>query len=454
MAASDSSHLLRVLSTAFGVAVIIGGTIGQGIMRTPGLVAQGVPNPDIILLLWVAGGLIALIDAMSSVELATSIRLSGGPYVFARRAFGRFVGLAVGLTDWLGNVAGIAFIAVVFAEYLQRLGIAVSIPTGLLAAALPLTAGIIHWFGTRIGGASQQIGSAIKALVYVALILALLLAPRGTPIEAAAQSTTLTLLGTIAAVRAIVGSYNGWNSVVYFCEELKDPHRAIVRATFCGIFGIMLVYVLMNVALLQVLTPAEMAGSSLVAADAAARIFGSASSAAQTVVTLISLISVATIANVMVMQFPRVLYAIARDAEVPGLSTIAANGTPRIALIATAGLAALLATVGVYELLLSLSAVLIVAMGVCVNAAAIAIRLREPELDRPYRMPLFPLPALFSLAVNAALLVAFVYEDMPTAASAFALLTVVTLIVHILTRRGDAARKRAAAAIDQAPGIG
>jgi len=96
---TGANSLRRVLGLAFGIAVVVGGTIGQGILRTPGLVAQGVPDPTVMLTLWVLGGVLALIDAMSTVELAAAIPLVGGPYAFARRAFGPVIGLAVGVSD-------------------------------------------------------------------------------------------------------------------------------------------------------------------------------------------------------------------------------------------------------------------------------------------------------------------------------------------------------------------
>jgi APA family basic amino acid/polyamine antiporter len=370
---------------------------------------------------------------MSTVELAASVGLSGGPYAFARRAFGPFVGLATGITDWLGNVGGIAYVSVVFAEYLHRLGIGTLLPTGLIAALLPLAVCAVQWFGTRVSGRSQEAGSALKALAYGTLIAALLLAPRGAPVSSVHLSPAVHALGLIAAVRAIVGAYSGWNSAAYFCEEVRDPGRALVRGTFMGIGAVIAVYVLMNVALLRVLTPAEMAGGNLVAADAAARVFGT-SVLADRVVTAISLIAVVTITNALLMQLPRILFAIGRDAGAPLLSEVAANGTPRIALLSTGVIASLLATIGVYEILLSFSLSLVTAMSMCVNAAAIAVRLKEPGLARPYRMPLFPLPALFSLTVNSLLLAAFVYEDPVTSASAAGLLILITLGLFSLTR--------------------
>lgn len=404
----EHHDLLRVLGLAFGIAVVVGGVIGQGILRAPGLVASGVPDPRWIIALWALGGVIVFVDAMSSVELASSIRRAGGPYSFAYRAFGPLAGFITGVVDWLANVGTIAFVGVVFGEYLHRLGILASFSLGTLAAGLAVTVGAVHLFGTKVGGQSQNIGSAIKAVLFGILIVALMLAPRSDPVIAA-PDPAMTFAGVVLAVRAIFGTYYGWNTAVYFCEEVTDPRRDIARATFVGIALVTAVYVLINIAYLHVLPVSAMAGSKLVAADAAVRVFGPSADA---VVTAVSLISLITINNVTIMTFPRVLFAVARDSRaVPMLAEVAANGTPRNALITTVACGALLATVGVYEMLLGFASVLLAAMSVAVNLAAIVMRWREPELERPYRMPWFPLPALFALLVNLLLTLAFVYED-------------------------------------------
>jgi len=434
----NRGHLLRVLGVTFGIAVVVGGVIGQGILRTPGVVAEGVQNPALIIALWGVAGLVAWIDAMSTVELAASIRQTGGPYTFARRAFGSLTGLAVGVCDWLANVAGIAFIAVVFGEYLHRLGIGASVPIGVLALLLVVAVGGIQWLGTKVGGKSQEIGSALKAALFAVLIAGLFMAPRGVPVEtviAPTAAAALTFGGVVMALRAISGTYYGWNGAAYFCEEVVDPGRTIARATFSGIAVVTLIYVLANLAYLNVLTPAEMAGSNLVAADAAGQVFGLT---AGPVVTAISLISLVTIINAMVMVFPRVLFAMAREYQVSALTRVAANGTPRLALIATVLAGGLLATIGVYETLLTFSTSLIALMGALVNAAVIVLRVREPGLERPWKMPLYPLPAIVALLINTALFVVFVGEDPVTAAKAFGSLAVLIALAWVITRRKSA----------------
>ncbi|QTC89740.1 APC family permease [Brevundimonas goettingensis] len=431
---ADRGHLLRVLGVAFGVAVIVGGTIGQGILRSPGVVAEGGKTPFVIIGLWLLGGLIAWIDAMSTVELASSIRKTGGPFIFARRTYGSMGGLAVGIADWLGNMGGIAFVSVVFAEYIHRLGIATSLPLGIIALLLVCVVGVVQSLGTKIGGRSQEVGSAIKAVLFLLLIAGLLLAPRGEPVAtpvSPGMATALTISGIVVALRAIFGTYQGWNSAAYFCEEVRDPAKAIARATFSGIAVVTGIYVLVNLALLHVMTPAEMAGSNLVAADAAERVFGAA---ADPIVTGISLIALVTIINAMVMVFPRVLFAMAREFEITPLTRVTRVGTPIAALIATVVVGGGLALIGVYETLLAFSTSILALMGVAVNAAVIVLRRKEPDLERPYRMPLYPLPAIVALVINLALFVAFVREDPVTSLEAFAALAVLTVVGWWLTR--------------------
>ncbi|MFM9935538.1 MAG: APC family permease [Novosphingobium sp.] len=433
MQTTSSNSLRRVLGLAFGIAVVVGGTIGQGILRTPGLVAQGVPYANVMLMLWIAGGVIALVDAMSTVELAASIPLVGGPYAFARRAFGPVTGLAVGVTDWLGNVASIAYLAVVFAEYLHRLGLLTTVPLGVIAAAMPVLMASIQWFGTRAAGTSQEIGSAVKSVVFMGLVAALLFSPRAAPVASDnVISPTLSILAVIVAIRAIYGTYSGWNAAVYFNEEVADPGQSVARATFSGIALITVIYTLVVFACLNVLSVPALAKSNLALADAAAEVFGPL---ADTVITVISLISLATVINTMLMIFPRVLYAIGRDAGgVLGLARVTENGTPWTALGVTVIVSALLASIGVYDILLLLSTSLIAAVSVLINLAVIRMRLREPGLERPWRMPLFPLPALFAMIVNAALLVAFVYEDPVTSFWGFAGLGALVVPIYLAIR--------------------
>ena len=102
-------RLLRVLGIGFGIAVIIGNTIGAGIFRAPGSIAEQLPHPALFLGVWVLGGLYALLGAISLSELGAMIPKSGGQYAFARYALGEYAGFLVGWSDWIstcGSAAG------------------------------------------------------------------------------------------------------------------------------------------------------------------------------------------------------------------------------------------------------------------------------------------------------------------------------------------------------------
>jgi APA family basic amino acid/polyamine antiporter len=411
-----SGELLRILGIGFGLAVVVGGIVGQGIMRTPGIVAGALPSPMLIIGVWALGGLMILIDACATVELGASMPRSGGPYVFAERAFGPTFGLMLGWADWLNWTLAIAYISVVFAEYAQRLGLGATLPEGVLAVLLIACVGAVNWSGTRASGASQIIGSAIKGFGLLGLIALLLLVPINAHAVPAIASDAAPRVGpifTIAAfaiaIRGVAITYGGWASCVYFCDVLHQPERNVVRATFGGILLVILLYLGVNVALLHVLTPTEIAASKLPLADATAAVLGGASG---TIITLLAIFSVVAIANLFVMSASRIGYAMARNHVLPSLLThVSRSGTPRVALLCTAGAAAILASSGGYEGLIAIGAPFTLGItGLC-NLAAIRMRFKEPQLARPFRMPLFPLPAVFGFSVNALLVGAVFYED-------------------------------------------
>ena len=439
-----AGELLRILGIGFGLAVVVGGIVGQGIMRTPGIVAGALPSPALIIGVWVLGGLIILIDACATVELGASMPRSGGPYVFAERAFGPVAGTMVGWADWFNWMMAIAYISVVFAEYAQRLGLGTALPTGAIAVLLIGGVGLINWSGTRACGASQVIGSAIKGFGLLALIAILLLARTHTAAAAPATlgvSPALTVAAFAIAIRGVAVTYAGWASCVYFCEELHQPERNVVRATFGGIALVIFLYLGINVALLHVLNPAQIAASKLPVADATAAVLGSASGI---VITLLAIFSVAAICNLQVMTATRVSFAMARNGVLPSILTrISPSGTPRFALFCTAGIAAALASSGAYERLIAMGAPFALSIAAVCDLLAIRMRAKEPNLARPFRMPLYPLPAVFGFCVNALLVGAMFYEDPFDSSLGVALVVAIGLATKI---HGQVMLRRAAVA--------
>ncbi|HEV2365376.1 MAG TPA: APC family permease [Caulobacteraceae bacterium] len=404
--------LLRVLGVVFSLAVVVGGVIGSGILRAPGVVARGIHTTPMILLAWTIGGVVTLLASMPLVEAGASVPRAGGPFPIAERAFGRTAAFVTGWITWLQYAAGVAFISVVFGEYAHRLGLATAVPIAGLAAALILATAAINWTGTRLSGGSQTIASAVKGAVYFLLAVLLFLLPHGhAPLRAApTTATALTAVGAVVmAIRVIYQTYAGWDGAIYFSEEVHQPERALARATFTGIGVVSVIYVLINAATLHVITPAEMAGSQLAVGDAARRVLGPV---ADTVITAFSLFSLAAIANLNLMAGARITWRMAADGMLPrALAYVARAGTPRASLAALVAASLIFAAIGNYELIVRIYSPWNMASILIVCLAAIALRYREPALQRPWKMPLFPWTAIFAALIQAALIVLVVLDD-------------------------------------------
>lgn len=407
---AGQAALLRILGIGFALAVAVGGMVGQGIMRTPGIVAGAMQDYWLILLIWLLGGILASFDAFAVAELAAAHPRSGGPYSFARRAFGPFAGVMTAWADTINGVLANAYIAILFGEYVHRLGLGTALPIGWLAALALLVCGGINWTGTRVSGASQTLGTLAKCGLLLLMVGLLFLAPRAAaPPPSALQFGTVGLAAMVVALRAATVTYSGWNLVAYFCEEVHDPQRNVVRALFGSLAMVTLLYLIINAALLHTMTPAEMAASNLPAADALQKNYGGL---ADVLTTTIALVSVFAVLNLGVMCYPRVLHALSRDGALPlSFAKVHHSGTPRRCLALTLIAALALAASGTYESLLAAAVVISQLVLVVLGLAAIRLRIAEPDLPRPFKMPLFPLPAVLGIVINLALVAAMIWES-------------------------------------------
>ena len=169
---AKSHHLLRVLGVGFGLAVIIGNTIGAGIFRTPGTIAALLPNVWLFLGVWLIGGLYALLGTFQIAELGTMIPRSGGQYVFARHALGEYAGFIVGWSDWVSTCGSTAAVSLVIGEFAGALFPSLSGKSVSIAATIAIVFAVLQWRGVVWGSNVQNVTSLLKALAFVALIVA------------------------------------------------------------------------------------------------------------------------------------------------------------------------------------------------------------------------------------------------------------------------------------------
>src|SRR5215813_10904674 len=141
---AQRDKLLRILGVGFGVAVVVGGTIGVGILRTPGAIAALLGSGWLIILIWLIGGIYTLLNANYISELATMLPKAGGPYVYARRAYGDYGGFVVGWSDWVGNMTPMAYLPIAFAEFLSSLVPSLAVYNKLIAISILLLFGFLN----------------------------------------------------------------------------------------------------------------------------------------------------------------------------------------------------------------------------------------------------------------------------------------------------------------------
>ncbi len=434
-----SSGLLRVLGTAFGVALGIGGMVGSGIFRTPGIIVGHAGTLGIAALLVVVGGVQTFLSANLWAEVSTSIPLSGGTVVVVRRAFGDTAALITGWTDALAGVAASAQLSAAGAGFLAVILPRLTSHGGVTAAALTIIVALINWRGVVMGEVAQMVASVAKALVIIALIAVLFWMTR-----LAAPTVTLDTPSMVApfgslliGYQLVYGAYAGWALPGYFAEETTNPGHAIPRALFWSVAGVMGLYLLMLAALAHALPLALLSRADFPAGIALAHVLGPASSA---VLAAIAFITVLSCQNSNFMPGTRVLLAMGQAGYAPRqLTRVNRGGTPDVALLVFTLLCIGLALTGRYELIFILMGTLDMALTAITDLAYLQLRRREPALARPFRAIGHPVLPLLALTLDFGILLAVAIADMRSAM--YAMIAVAFgVIVARMTARARAAR--------------
>ena len=420
-----AARLRRILGLGFGLAVLVGSTIGIGILRTPGLVAGHLHHATIILVLWVGGGLFTLLGSFCLTELGTMTPQAGGFYVHARRAFGDRVGFAVGWTDWLAYCAVLGYVSIGMSEFLGALVPALAGSVRPMATVFLVGFVALQWTGVRVSSRFQSWATALKCLAFLTVLGAGLILSTGSGPGHAAPALpgpALTLVGVVAALQAIVITYGGWQSPLYFTEEDRDPARNLPRAMIGGLLAVIGFYVLFNVALLVILPMPDLARSTLPAADAAQVLVGERG---RQIITVLSLVSLPPLLNAIMMTGTRILFALGRDRLFwSRAADVNAGGTPGVAMLITTAVAIALIATGTFVRLVAMTSFFL-AVNYCVSCLAlVALRRREPDAARPFRAWGYPWSAAIVIAGALAFVIGALVGDTRNALTAVGLLAI------------------------------
>ncbi len=413
---SADRDLPRALGLGSAIAVLVGSTIGSGIFRVPSTVAADAGSVGGVMLVWVGGAIIALFGALTLAELAAAYPESGGIYIFLREAFGPLVAFLFGWTQLLIiRPSAFGAIALIFADYA---GSFLHLGAGgvrVLAGGLIAVLAFANIRSVRWGAAIENSTTAAKvvALLLVAT-LALLFAGEGGALPGPVGLGGLDFGGLGIATIAVLWAYDGWADLTFMAGEIRSPERNLPRALIVGTVIVVGVYLLMNTAYLRVLPLSDVAASELVAADAATRLFGATGAA---LIAGLVMLSTFGSLNGAMMTGPRIFYAMARDGLFfrPIAAVHPRFRTPWAAIAFSAALGILYVSIRPFERLAGDFVLGIWPFYALAVAAVFLLRVRRPELSRPYRAVGYPfVPAVFLFASIALLANALVRQPAAT----------------------------------------
>ncbi len=418
-APAGANSLRRSLGFTDLALLAVGTVIGSGIFLVPSVVLrQSGMNPRVALLIWIVGGVLSLLGALTYAELGAMQPDAGGLYVYIRDAFGPLTAFLYGWTSFFVIASGsVAALAVAFGNYLSQI-VQVS-PAGikLIAIALIVVTATINIVGTSKSSAVQNLTTAVKVVALLGLSIAMIvLGHHGDPTSAASTSNPGdTTVRISAAMIAVLWAYEGWQYVTFSAGEAKDPQRTFPRAISVATFGLIAIYVLANVGYIFALGAPAAGRSEHIAVDAVRVIAGSA---AGSIVGTLILVSIFSATNGLMLSAPRLYYAMARDGVFfSRLARVSPRfGTPAVAVTAVAAWSALLALSGTFEQLLTyvvFTGWIFYGLG---GLSIFVYRRTRADSPRPFRVPGYPVtPALF--VASAALLVLDTVRTQPLRAA-------------------------------------
>lgn len=392
---------LRIIDT---VALTVGIVLGAGIFKAPSLVAAQSASGGEMLFAWLLGGVASLVGALCYAELASTWPNAGGEYHYLYRALGRgpaFLFAWARLT--VIPTGSIALLAFVFGDYASQLVPLGAYSSSVYAAAVVVVLTAVNIAGLRQGTRAQNLLTALEVLGVGAIIVAgLWMAPApAAPVTAATPPGTAWGLAMVF----VLLTYGGWNEVAYLSAEVRGTRRSLAWALLVSIGVVTGLYLLVNWAYLRGLGHAGMAGSEAVAADLMQRALGSGGALA---ISVLIAISALTSANATVLTGARTHYAFGRDSVLfNGLGKWHARAnTPTRALLVQGAITLALVGLGTatrqgFQTMVEYTAPVFWLFFLLTGVALLVLRVREPQVHRPFRVPLYPLTPLLFVGICA-----------------------------------------------------
>jgi APA family basic amino acid/polyamine antiporter len=403
------------------VSIIVGIVVGTSIFRTSSIVFDNSGGPRVAMALWVLGGVLACCGALCYAELATTYPRDGGDYEYLKRAFGPWCGFLFGWTQLATVISGnIAIMAYAFADYAARLWPACKDAEVGLAIGAVAALSAINALGVVTGKVTQNILTAAKVIGLGAIVIAGMWTG-SAPAQAEVRSSDAQPSDIGLALVFVLYAYGGWAHAAYVAAEVRDQRRNLPRALVLGIAGIMVIYLAINATYLGVLGYDSASHTSTPAADVMEYACGAWGSR---IISLLVMLSALGAINGMILTGTRI-YAV-WGADYPALQWLGAwnhrTFAPIPAIVVQAIIAILLVVLvgtisgraafdytltsvglrslpwekyyGGFETLVAGSAPVYWTLTLLTGISVIVLRFRNASVDRPFTIPLYPIPAL------------------------------------------------------------
>jgi APA family basic amino acid/polyamine antiporter len=414
-------------------SVVVANMIGTGVFTSLGFQLVDIRSTAPLLLLWVVGGVAAFCGAITYAELGSAIPRSGGEYTFLSRIYHPGAGFVSGwISATVGFAAPTALAAMTFAAYLSSVFPGLSEPG--LAVALVVGLSAVHATTHRKSGILQSGFTTLKVvLIAVFCVAALLLTPDPQPVTLVpdARDAGLVFSGAFAVSLIYVSyAYTGWNAATYLTSELEDPSRQLPVILGGGTLLVLLLYVGLNWTFLRAAPMDAMTGEVEVGYIAAQYIFGPLG--ADIMGVTLALLLVSTV-SAMIVAGPRVLHVIGQDYRAfRWLSRTNPHGIPTNAILTQGALAVTFIVTASFDSILVFSGFVLGLNSLLTVGGVFVLRVREPDLPRPYRVSAWPVPPLVYLGLTLWTL-SYLALDRPLEAGVAALLIVLGSVVWLLT---------------------
>ena len=391
------------LSLFDSVCIVVGIIVGAGIFETAPAIARGASSWTMLLLLWAIGGVLSLAGALCYAELATTYPEEGGDYVYLNRAFGPWAGFLFAWSQVLivrpGSIASMAF---PFAHYTHAVMSPSACPAGgftqpLLAAGTVIVLSLSQAFNFRFGPWMQNLLTVSKVLALAAIIVIAPFVASVPPVDTAAALDSFAYLPL--ALILILFTYGGWSEIALVAAEVKNPSRNLLRTLVLGTCAVTVLYLLVNLAFLQILGLPGLQASNAVAVDAVSSVLPYSTGS---VVSLLICISVLGAINGLIFTGARVSYALGREHSpfAPLARWHSHLETPFAALLLQAFLsAAIILVAGTFTRALIYTTAVVWLFFLATGVALFVLRIKDRARHRPYRVlgyPITPLVFCFS----------------------------------------------------------